>query len=198
LATILEGISKGLDVAPPHLVAHSMGGRLALEMAIARPDLIASLTVIEPALAPDDASSLRLRSAAAASDVTCPLLDVADDQKTLCEFHAFTNEPGFYDNAPRALLELLAPPVGVAVPPALEMLWPEALPPICDALGELQMPILFIRGELTPEPIQASLDAYEECLPVHESGTIPESAHYPFVYNPQAFNEVLLEFLREL
>jgi pimeloyl-ACP methyl ester carboxylesterase len=56
-----------------------MGGRLALEMAIARPDLIASLTVIEPALAPDDASSLRPRSAAAASDVTCPLLDVADD-----------------------------------------------------------------------------------------------------------------------
>lgn len=53
LTAILEGIINGLDVAPPHLVAHSMGGRFALELAIARPDLISSLTVIELALAPD-------------------------------------------------------------------------------------------------------------------------------------------------
>jgi pimeloyl-ACP methyl ester carboxylesterase len=197
LTTVLEGIINGLDVAPPHLVAHSMGGRLALELAITRPDLIASLTVIEPALAPDDASLSRLRSAAAASDVTCPLPDVAENQKTLCRFHVFINEPGFYDNAPSALLELLAPPPGAAAPPSLEVLWPEALPPICDALGELEMPILFVRGELTPAPIQASLDAYEGCLPAHESKTISNSAHYPFVYNPEAFSEVLLEFLRD-
>ena len=198
LTAVLEGIISGLDVAPPHLVAHSMGGRIALELAITRPDLIASLTVIEPALAPDNASLSRLRSAAAESAATCPLPEAADPQQTLCEFHVFINEPGFYDNAPSALIELLAPAPGGPVPPSLEMLWPEALPPICDALGGIEMPILFIRGELTPAPIQASLDAYQACLPSHESATIPDSAHYPFVYNPQAFNEVLLKFLREL
>jgi len=198
LTTVLEGIIDGLDVAPPHLVAHSIGGRLALELAIARPDLIASLTVIEPALAPDNTSLARLRSAAAESNVICPLPEVTDHQQTMCVFHVFINEPGFYDNAPSALIELLAPQPGAAVPPSLEMLWPEALPPICDALGEVEMPILFIRGELTPEPIQASLDAYEACLPPHESATIPDSAHYPFVYNPEAFNKVLQEFLRDL
>lgn len=121
LTAVLEGIIHGLDVAPPHLVAHSMGGRLALELAITRPDLIASLTVIEPALAPDNASLSRLRSAAAASDAACSRLDVADNQKTICAFHVFINEPGFYDNAPRALVELLAPQPGAAVPPSLEM-----------------------------------------------------------------------------
>src|SRR5690606_88237 len=134
----------------------------------------------------------------AASDVTCPDPAVVESQQTICAFHAFINEPGFYDNAPRVLLELLTPPPGQEAPPSLEMLWPPVLPPICDELAELEMPILFIRGGLTPEPIQASLDAYEACLPDHESEVIADSAHYPFVYNPEAFNEVLLDFLREL
>lgn len=196
LNSILEGVINGLDVAPPHLVAHSIGGRFALELAIARPDLISSLTVIEPALAPDAESLSRLRAAAAASDVTCPRPDVVKSEQTICAFHAFINEPGFYANAPSELLELLAPPPGQEAPPSLEMLWPTDLSPICKELSELEMPILFVRGELTPEPIQASLDAYEACLPAHESEVIANSAHYPFVYNPEAFNAVLLDFLR--
>jgi pimeloyl-ACP methyl ester carboxylesterase len=196
LTAVLEGIIEGLDVAPPHLVAHSMGGRFALELAIARPDLIASLTVIEPALAPDAASSAQLMAAAAEYDATCPLPNVSEG-KSICNLQSFINEPGFYVHAPRSLLELLTPPPSVLAPPSLEIAFTPA-PSICDGLGELDMPILFIRGALTPEPIQASLDAYEACLPAHESATIPDSAHYPFVYNPEAFNEVLLEFLRGL
>ncbi len=69
---------------------------------------------------------------------------------------------------------------------------------ICDELGDLRVPILFVRGEMTPAFIQNSLDAYEACLPAHESEVIAGSAHYPFVYNPEAFNAVLLDFLREL
>jgi pimeloyl-ACP methyl ester carboxylesterase len=195
LAAIIEGISSGLNVEPPHLVAHSFGGREALELAIARPDLMKSLTVIEPALAPDDESLALLRNAAAESDVTCPFADVPADRQTICRFNLFINEPGYYDNAPAGLLAL-APQADAEGPPALEMLWPVELPPICDQLGELAMPILFIRGELTPEPVQASLNAYEACLPRHVSAVIADSAHYPFVYNPEAFNEALLGFLR--
>lgn len=195
LASLLESIIAGLDIPPPHLVAHSMGGRFALELAIARPDLIASLTVIEPALAPDEESYAELVAAAAASDATCPLPDVGEDHRAICALQVFINEPGFYDNAPRSLLELLSPPPSVVATGPLEMRFPP-IPSICDALGEIDMPVLFIRGALTPGPIQASLDAYEACLPAHESATIADSAHYPFVYNPDAFNEILLAFLR--
>ena len=193
LTTIIESVMEGLDVPPPHIVAHSMGGRIALEFAIARPDLIASLTVIEPALAPDDESMQRLRTAAAESTVTCPLPDVPAESQTMCRFNVFINEPGFYDNAPSGLLALVPQPDAPA-PPSLEMLW-SPVPPICEALGKLEMPILFVRGELTPEPIQASQDAYEACLPDHARAMIPGSSHYPFVYNAEAFNEALLEFL---
>ena len=34
LTTIIESVIEGLDVPPPHLVAHSIGGRIALEVAI--------------------------------------------------------------------------------------------------------------------------------------------------------------------
>lgn len=197
LTALLESVIEGLGIAPPHLVAHSMGGRFALELAIARPDLIASLTVIEPALAPDEESYAQLVAAAAASDAPCPLPDVSEDHRSMCALQSFINEPGFYDNAPRSLVELLTPPPSVVAPGPLETLFPP-IPSICEALGEIDMPVLFIRGALTPEPIQASLDAYEACLPAHESATIPDSAHYSFVYNPEAFNETLLEFLRGL
>jgi pimeloyl-ACP methyl ester carboxylesterase len=191
LTALIEGIVTGLGVEAPHLVAHSMGGREALELAIARPDLISSLTVIEPALAPDPESQAELVAAAAASDAACPFSNAGDAS---CALHSFINEPGFYDNAPDFLVELLRRAPALAVP--LEALFQPIRPSICDALGEVDMPILFIRGSITPEPIQKSLDAYEACLPEHESATIADSAHYPFVYNPEAFNEILLQFLQ--
>lgn len=205
----LVSIIEDLDATPAHLVAHSWGGRQALELAIARPDLLASLVVVEPALAPDPGSLEQLGAAFAQSDATCPLPDLDDSLLAGCVLQVQINEADFFDNAPSSLIRILMDtwareaaaaaaanqsttdgPSPIQIPP---------LAPICKALGEIDMPVLFVRGALTPEPIQThSLDAYETCLPPHESVTIPDSAHYPHVYEPDAFNDALLGFLHEL
>lgn len=52
---------QGLGQGPVHLVGHSLGGALGMQVADARPDLLASLTVLDsPFLTPSQSFSLRL------------------------------------------------------------------------------------------------------------------------------------------
>ncbi|MFD7324335.1 alpha/beta fold hydrolase [Streptomyces sp. NPDC059875] len=88
----------GLDARPVHLVGNSYGGTLALHAALARPDLVAGLTLLEPPLSgpwvenmvdtlsvaalsledsqvPAELSSLRLRKAAKLTAIADALLN---------------------------------------------------------------------------------------------------------------------------
>jgi pyruvate dehydrogenase E2 component (dihydrolipoamide acetyltransferase) len=54
LSAAVEGFLAALDPGPVHLVGHSMGGAIAALLALRRPDLVRSLTLIAPAgLGPD-------------------------------------------------------------------------------------------------------------------------------------------------
>jgi pimeloyl-ACP methyl ester carboxylesterase len=196
---------EALDQGKINLVAHSMGGRQALELAIARPDVLLSLTVIEPAGAPDIPSLQALGIAMANSSAVCGLPNLDESLIDSCVLQSQINEPAFFENAPNSLIEILiesarrvAPLQAAAAATQDSNQGPPPIPfaPICEQLGEIDVPILFVRGELTPSSIQASLDSYESCLPEHDSATISGSAHYPHVYNPTDFNSRLLEFLR--
>lgn len=203
LASFLDQIADG----PVHLVSHSMGARQALELAIARPDKLLSLTVIEPALAPDPPSVAALAAAMDASPAECGLADVEETERAMCTLNARINEPGFFGHAPDSLVQILKESArreaALLATLGLQGADPASAPPIaaepiCNDLGALRMPILFVRGELTPAPIQKSLDAYERCLPEHASAKIPGAAHYPHVLSAADFNSVLMRFLREL
>lgn len=202
--TGLTSFLDQIDEGPVHLVAHSAGGALALQFAIARPDKLLSLTVIEPAFAPDADSTEALFTAMAANPVDpadCDVPGITEGELRMCmSLQSQINEPGFYRNAPDSLIQILMEMAEKNAARVAIMGEAPANQPldICDELGDLELPILFVRGELTPEFIQDSFDAYEACLPDHESEVIADSARYPFVYNPDAFNEVLLGFLRQL
>lgn len=200
LATILS-----LDQGQVHLVAHSMGGRQALELAIARPDVLLSLSVVEPAGAPDAPSLQALGMAMANSPAACGIPNLDGALVDACLLQSRINEPGFFENAPQSLIDVLiasgrkvAPLQAASADPQESSPGPPPIlfSPICEDLNQLDVPILFIRGELTPPSVQASLDAYEDCLPEHDSVAIRGSAHYPHVYNPTEFNRHLLQFLR--
>lgn len=132
---------------PAHLVGHSFGARLALDVAADRDDL-RSLTLYEPPL---DLSALspevlaRVRRATAASDwegVLAAFHPVADMPAS--ELALFRSAPGVWEaflegarTLEREVLALVARPVDL------------------DAAGRVRAPAQLLRGELTTAPVYA-------------------------------------------
>ena len=63
-ADTLAHCLRALDVSAAHVVAHSMGGAVAVHLASQHPDLVSALTLLEPVLEPSD-SPTGLRAAVA-------------------------------------------------------------------------------------------------------------------------------------
>ena len=165
-----------------HFVAHSIAGRMALEAAIARPDLFATLVLEEPAggiSAPG----------VAPTPGTCDLEGLDPAERQLCIFVNQRSGPGYYE----ALSEPYRQYLYDNLRPAVD-LDADSFPSICDALGRLTMPILFVRGADTPLLDQSRLDSYEACLPAHETAVIPGAAHTPHMDAPDAFNKAIVSF----
>jgi pimeloyl-ACP methyl ester carboxylesterase len=193
----LTAFIRQLDAGPVHLVGLSMGGRLATLVALEHPDLLLSLTVLEPPLDDllDDFPEARcvreewrsgfeaLRRAAQAGDAiqaTKLFYGLANDQG-----------PDALDGQPEPFREMVLDnartvPLALSVrPPAL----------LCAALEGIKMPALVVSGELSPRSRILINEIIVKCIPGSRLVVIPAAAHLMSYQNPVAFNERLLEFL---
>jgi pimeloyl-ACP methyl ester carboxylesterase len=165
-----------------HLVGHSYGGVVSLLTAARRPDLLRSLTVIEP-----------------------PALGVAPDDPAVQRFaDAFT---GGYPKDPKGYLEFFLPLVGAAfrappeLPPALER---GARAAIAERLpSEAEIPLAELRAAPFPKLVvsgghHAGLDAVCDVLERElgaERAVVPGAGH-SVARTGEPFNAVLEDFLR--
>jgi pimeloyl-ACP methyl ester carboxylesterase len=193
----LTAFIRQLDAGPVHLVGLSMGGRLATLVALEHPDLLLSLTVLEPPL--DDllddrpeAHSARdewqkgfeaLRMAAQAGDAiqaTKLFYDLANNQGP----DALDAQPELFrqmvlDNARTVPLALSARP------PAFSRA----------ALGRITVPTLVVSGEQSPRSRILIDEIIAKCIPGSRLVMVPAASHLMSYQNATAFNTVLLEFL---
>ncbi|MFE0632241.1 alpha/beta fold hydrolase [Streptomyces sp. NPDC058864] len=94
LAEVLDARGTG----PAHVVGHSTGGTLALQLAAAHPQLVRSMVLLEPALpyAPDEPESDAMRRAVAAAEE-------GDLARAYGHFPGRVCAPGYLDVMTRAL-----------------------------------------------------------------------------------------------
>lgn len=197
LIAALEALRAELRVERFDFVVHSFSGRQALEIAIARPDLFNTLILEEPAGAPSPDSYVPPIPAACEREYQ----DAAELQA--CQFYNGIMGPGGYETFSPALRQYLVQlqardNQGVAAVGGEDFvaLLNELLSrPICDELPALPMPILFVRGAQTPAWLQGMLDAYEACLPLHETARIAGAAHMVHLEQPADYNRAVLDFL---
>jgi pimeloyl-ACP methyl ester carboxylesterase len=194
----LAAVIRQLHAGPVHLVGLSSGGRLVTMVALESPDLVRSLTVLEPPLDEllvdlPEAQPVRdawgkafapIRTAAQAGEAvqaTKLFFELAHAQGA----GTFETQPeGFrqmiLDNARTVPLQLAAPR-----PPALS----------CATLGGVQAPTLVVGGAQSPRYLVLINEVIVQCIPCSRLVVIPQATHLMSHQNPTAFNEALLHSL---
>ena len=209
----LAGLITKLGLAPVHLVGHSYGGFIAAFLAIRHPELLRSLSLVEPAIASlllrdpkSRAGALRLllshpRVALSASrflrDSNRPALEALrrNDLVSAVRFNidGVEDRTGVFDGLPERIQKMCLDNARtvkeVDTPyPALSRA----------ELSKLRVPTMMVHGQTSALWLRGIAEMAGASIPQCATITIPDSGHYPHFQNPAAFNRALLGFLQRV
>jgi 3-oxoadipate enol-lactonase len=186
-----------LRVSGAALVGTSMGGRVALELAVARPDLVAALVLVGASL-PGQAWSEEVRAYGQAEDeaVSRGDLDLATELNLRMWVDGPHRAPGDVDPSVReAVREMQRRALELQAP-----VWDEAdeeplVQELADRLHEVRAPTLVLVGEQDVSDIHVSAARLAAEIPGAQSATIAGAAHVPHLERPAEFDALVLHFL---
>jgi pimeloyl-ACP methyl ester carboxylesterase len=189
-----------LGLGPAALVGVSMGGGVALQAAVARPDLVAALVLVGSGIGGHDWSDEIVRAwEEEEAAVERGDLDAAVEVNLRTWVDGPHRSPDEVDPAvrekvgemQRRALELYLDGGGDATEEAL-------VPDVGERLGEIQAPTLVLVGELDVPDMHAIATRLRRDIPGARGATIPAAAHAPTMERPDEFAELVLPFLGEV
>jgi 2-succinyl-6-hydroxy-2,4-cyclohexadiene-1-carboxylate synthase len=179
-----------LELAPERfaLAGYSMGGRIALALALAAPERVASLALIgaSPGLA--DAGERRARRRA--DDA---LADRIEREGIEAFARRWAAQPLFADQPASVAAfahaeRLRCTPDGLAA--ALRGLGTGVMQPLWDRLGELRMPVMLVAGERDAK-FRAIAEQMQAAIPSSTLHVVPGAGHAVQLEAPGALAELL-------
>ncbi len=187
----LNALLDVLGFPSAHICGLSMGGGIALRFACTYPERVRSLIVVDSVLPGSPFSKEtgdRLRAvynaarengldAARESWLTHPLFEPAIERPEVA--HRLSAMVGRYSGWHWLNHE-----------PAVEL-----VPPVAERLKQISVPTLVILGERDLADFHAYAHRMTEEIPGAELAVIPNAGHMANMEAPEAFNEVLVEFL---
>jgi 3-oxoadipate enol-lactonase len=188
----------GVDRAA--VVGNSLGGRVALDLALTHPDRVGALVLVDPGLTGDEGSA----EFDAFDEEEDELLDSGKiDEAVELNLRTWLDGRG-RDGAPvpqevrerlramqRRSFEILLPAYERTPPPGPAQ-WSD--PPAAERLGEIGVPTLVVVGTHDVELFRAIAARLGREIPGAESAEL-ETAHLPALERPDEFNALVLEFL---
>ena len=183
-----------LEVDRAHIVGCSMGGTLAIDLALEDPKRVSRLVLIAAGIS---GSNLGAADAALFADVEAA--DKADDMDAVnrAEVRLWVDGPSRPEgSAPAAVRALVLDMNGRA----LNSDWSAAQsrpidPPAITRLGHIAAPTLVIIGDHDLPHASANADVMMSKIPGARQVVIKDAAHLPSLERPEEFNRVLLDFL---
>lgn len=193
---------SNLDIDRAHVMGHSLGGTIAIEVALQAPDLVQTLVLMEPAIIPaiararasDDPdvlasqvqmmqSMLRVRELFEAGDRRGALTAFLDTRAgdTFRGALDYLTARGEFEQAIKDADTFL----GVEIPAAIG--WP--FNP--ERAAQLKMPVLSMLGVRSPERPQLAHRALTEWVPQTELVTLPDAEHAMPLFDPPGIARVL-------
>ncbi len=195
LAAALDAITDAQGSDPGPVVGYSMGGRLALAYAMARPERVTRL-VLESA-SPGLATEEERRARRDADEVLARRLEEEGIEPFVRRWEAlplFESQralPAEVCAAQRSR-RLANDPWSLAA--ALRGLGTGALPSYWDALGELRIPTLLLVGALDTKFVGIAR-AMADALPDADLVVVPRAGHAVHLERPDAWLSAVLGFL---
>jgi 3-oxoadipate enol-lactonase len=187
-----------LELGATALVGVSLGGRVALEVALARPDLVERLVLVGPGL-PGHAWSESVRRYGEEEDAAVARgdLEAAVEANLRMWVDGPNRRPdevdprvrGFVGEMQRRALELQAP--------VWEVVQEELLvPDVGSRYVELRVPTLVLVGSEDVSDIDEIADRLTSGIPGARKVAIAGTAHVPSLERPEEFDRMVLAFLR--
>jgi pimeloyl-ACP methyl ester carboxylesterase len=191
---------RELKAGPVRVVGWSYGGAIALALAVQHPELLKGLFLHEPAgiasfvtdpadakAAGDDRREMvgPASSASKAGDTVGAVrlfFDGVNGQPGIFETLPPATQSMFLDNARTIPLQFGAPP-----PPALS----------CAQLGQIKVPVTVAKGELTRASFRILADTASRCMQRSRLVVVSQGRHAAPALSPAAFNDALLDFLKD-
>ena len=181
------------------LVGVSLGGRVALEVAVARPELVSALVLVAPGLPGHDWSE-ELQAAWAEEEAAFEAGDL--DRAVEASLRTWVDgprrrpedvDPGVRSRVAEMQRRALELALGSAEDD--EELFVEDL---AQRVGEIRATTLILIGEDDQPDMHAIAERLEREIPAARRATIAHTAHVPSMERPREFDELVLPFLREV
>ena len=193
LMELLERLALG----PAAVVGVSMGGQVALEVAVARPDLVSALVLVGAGVPGHDWSD-ETRAGWAEEEAALERGDL--DAAVEVNLRMWVDGPG---RAPEDVDAAVRELVGTMQRRAFELqlpVWDNAeeeplVPDLAQRLDEIGVPTLIVVGAEDRPDIHAIADRLAASIPHARRATIPAAAHVPSLERPDEFDSLVLEFL---
>jgi pimeloyl-ACP methyl ester carboxylesterase len=193
LATFIEK----LDVGPVYLVGWSRGGQITVRTALARPELVRKLVLMDAGLAelvPATGSGKPIPGGGKLAVGAEEFFKKGDLDGGLRYFFDGVNGAGAWQKLSDEQRQFRIDNAWTLVGQAADA---NAKPVTCAELGGLKVPVIFMTGDKSPPQYKPIFDAFQRCQPAVTRVVIPNAMHQMSQNNPPAVNSALTKFFLE-
>ena len=180
------------------LIGGSLGGRVALEVAVSQPERIEKLVLMDPG-GPGGDWSEETQAGWEEEDAALDRgdIDAAVEVNLRMWVDGPHRSPSEVDADVRALVGEMQRRAFELQLPVIETAREEPLvPDLADRVGDVQAPTLILTGDEDRDDMQALANKLAEKIPDAQRTSIPRAAHIPSLERPDEFDKIVLEFLR--
>lgn len=191
LGALLQQQTKG----PVHVIGHSYGGAVALELALLHPERIASLAVYEPvmfALLRDSEQQAAWREISGVAQQQVDLVAAGDLRAAASYFIGYWTAPGGFEAMPEAMQAVVAAGMPKVAEEFAEVLRRRDAPP---DFSRLRMPLLLLCGSDTTCAARGVIAELRRRLPGARFVDVAGARHMAPLQQPALVNPLLIDFL---
>ncbi len=187
-AALLGSVVGSLGAGPGHVVGLSVGGMIAQALALDRPDLVASLTLIDTAAAFPDVARAGMRARAATARASGMAAVLPSTLERWFTAGTMARRPDLIDRVTKTLLSD-DPEIHAAMWDMISGL------DLVPRLRSVSCPTLILVGEHDPSSPPAAARQLCDGIPGARMHVIPDASHMAPLERPDAVNAHLIPFL---